>query len=164
MRYRSFAAILLITAAVLATRAAWADYRALPLPRLVSDAEIIARVKVVAAGPTSRVDPEEEAGKRPGFPLPCLAQVRVLESFKGAGMETELSISYDPSRICPGVRYATGEECVVFLVRGKDGLLKTLNWDTGKKPIRKPAEAAEWAGKIRNLLKRTPASDERAVR
>ncbi len=142
--------LLITSASLLVAAVASADYAALPLEKLVTEATIIARIRVLKADSGIA----EPSPIHPGTQLPSgRATCRVVESFRGTRGGAVLTIQFNPIVICPGVVYRQGEECVVFLKRKGEEPWQTVNWDNGKKVIKSSGDVTAWQDKIRPLLR-----------
>jgi hypothetical protein len=134
---------------VAGTSAARADNALWLTPgEVISRADVIARVRVFSTAP--RPDISERI---------MSARLYVVETFKGVGWRPgdERELVFDYWSVCPGVQFEAGEDCIVFLVKDKDGRYQTVNYEQGKRTLQLRGDYRRFVAPLRVALGgRTP--------
>jgi hypothetical protein len=94
----------------------------LPVPERVEKSDVVAQVRVRST---------YWRGLRSEYDYRFVARAKIVRGLKGPA-SGEIEIVYDNGVACPNVLYATGEECLVFLLREPDGRYSTLTAYNGK--------------------------------
>ncbi len=114
---------LILAATFLFLRTGPVDAKAayIPLPQKAAASDLIARVNVLSISPAP-------AGSR----YRGIARVRIVASIKGLAKGKEVDLEFDNGLACPNVRYAKGEDCLIFAARLQNGHFETYNTYFGK--------------------------------
>ncbi len=102
----------------------------LPLKERVGISSFIGLVDVVATIPSSS---STQSQPRPRLRFLQIAVGSVVQTVKGPQRPAEaIQIDFDNGFACPNVFYEPGQTYLVFLERGSDGRLSTVNFGSGR--------------------------------
>lgn len=129
---KHYIGLMAVAMALHAPQAAFAKAAYAPLPQKVAQSDLIARVQITS----TRKNVGEDVGQSA---YRSIASARIVHSFKGLGKGQPIELEYDNGAVCPNVLYKPGEECLVFLVRNKNGRYSTFNSYYGKYLVKEEA-------------------------